>query len=319
LFVSRMLMAIERRAAARLALDSAALAALDWPQLESAILDAVARSLDDRLQALDQPSGQVRYNIDAFLKSSDERGDQSPDLAELAASMAVGTQAAIDAATKQRVSRRVAILNYIHLTAGQLAARAPQDISEDILAHLEAVQQKLRFIWGKMELQRLVRDDAGFDSLPTDYQTSIRQQLSPDTWEVLSRGGFQSLLEGNDRGAISAFGRGIQNVIYRHILLRSISDLWIEHLTQMEGLRVSIRMEAYAQRDPLVEYKSLSTDRFKDLMGAIRMGVISKMFRLQPAAPQSPIPEAPPAPEKTPVKQAESGDAKKKRKRHKKK
>jgi len=51
----------------------------------------------------------------------------------------------------------------------------------------------------------------------------------------------------------------------------------------MEALRVSIRMEAYAQRDPLVQYKSVSTDTFRDLLSAIRMGVISKMFRMQPA------------------------------------
>ena len=53
----------------------------------------------------------------------------------------------------------------------------------------------------------------------------------------------------------------------------------------MEALRISIGMEAYAQLDPLVQYKSRSTDAFKDLFADIRMGVISRMFRLQPAKP----------------------------------
>jgi preprotein translocase subunit SecA len=317
-FLSRMLMAIERRAGARLALDTEALAGQDWAAIETAILDAVSRSADERIEALDQPSGQVRYNIDAFLKSSAEQGVDTPDLAELAAAMALGTQTGIDASTHQRVSRRVNILNYIHLAAGSLAGRLPEEISADILAHLESVQRQLRVIWGKMELQRLALDGASFGDLPDEYQQSISQQFSAPALETLSNRGFQALLDEGNREAISAFGRGIQTVIYRHILLRSISDLWIEHLTQMEGLRVSIRMEAYAQRDPLVEYKSLSTDRFKDLMGAIRMGVISKMFRLQPAAPQPPLPEAPPAPEGTPVKQTEPAAGSKKRKRHKK-
>ena len=65
----------------------------------------------------------------------------------------------------------------------------------------------------------------------------------------------------------------MQQVIYRHILLKSISDLWIEHLTRMEALRVSIRMEAYAQRDPLVQYKRYSTDTFKELLANIRLAV----------------------------------------------
>ena len=54
----------------------------------------------------------------------------------------------------------------------------------------------------------------------------------------------------------------------------------------MEALRVSIGMEAYAQRDPLVMYKSKSTDTFRDLFASIRLGVISQMFRLQPARPE---------------------------------
>ncbi len=318
-FLSRMLMAIERRAGTRLALDISMLSGKDWTGIEAAILEAVSRSAAERMDALQQPSGQVRYNIDTFLKNSAERGAHPLDLAELAAMMAVGAQAGIDTATRQRVSRRVSILNYIHLAAIQLVSRSPEEISADILAHLESVQQKLRFIWGKMELQRLVRDGSSFSDLPADYQASVRQQLQPSALETLTGTGFQALLDGDERSAISAFGRGIQNVIYRHILLRSISDLWIEHLTQMEGLRVSIRMEAYAQRDPLVEYKSLSTDRFKDLMAAIRMGVISKMFRLQPSAPQPPAPEAPPVPSGTLSKGEDASPGKKKRKRHKKK
>jgi preprotein translocase subunit SecA len=50
----------------------------------------------------------------------------------------------------------------------------------------------------------------------------------------------------------------------------------------MEGLRVSIGMEAYAQRDPLVQYKSQASDAFKNLLDNIRMSVISQMFRARP-------------------------------------
>jgi len=318
-FLSRMLMAIERRAGTRLALDIDTLAEQDWSNIEATILDAVSRAVSERINALNQPSSQVRYNIDAFLKSSADRGSTMPNLAQLAATMVVGTQTGIDATTRQRVSRRVFILNYIYLAAGQLAGRLPEEIAADILAHLENVQRHLRTIWGKMELQHLANEGLAFTDLPNDYQKSLSQQLSTPALETVTNLGFQALLDDGDRDAISAFGRGIQNMIYRHILLRSISDLWIEHLTQMEGLRVSIHMEAYAQRDPLVEYKSLSTDRFKDLMGAIRMDVISKMFRLQPAAPQPTTPEVPPAPEVTSAKPSNGAVAKKKRKRHKKK
>jgi preprotein translocase subunit SecA len=53
----------------------------------------------------------------------------------------------------------------------------------------------------------------------------------------------------------------------------------VEYLTKVEALRVSVRMEAYGQRDPLVEYKSQATTMFSGLLSDIRAGVISQMFR----------------------------------------
>jgi preprotein translocase subunit SecA len=54
----------------------------------------------------------------------------------------------------------------------------------------------------------------------------------------------------------------------------------------MEALRTSIGLEAYGQRDPLVQYKSRAVDMFRGLLASIRAGVVSRMFRLQVSAPQ---------------------------------
>ena len=74
----------------------------------------------------------------------------------------------------------------------------------------------------------------------------------------------------------------MQNEIYRSLLLSAISDQWVEYLTKVEGLRVSIGMEAYAQRDPLVQYKSQASELFRELLADIRSAVIGRMFTMQP-------------------------------------
>jgi preprotein translocase subunit SecA len=80
---------------------------------------------------------------------------------------------------------------------------------------------------------------------------------------------------------------------YRELFLSVADRLWVEYLTQMEALRTSIGLEAYGQRDPLVQYKSRAFDLFKELLDTIRAGVVSRMYRLrvagasQSAAPQS--------------------------------
>ena len=51
----------------------------------------------------------------------------------------------------------------------------------------------------------------------------------------------------------------------------------------MEGLRVSIGMEAYAQRDPLVQYKSQASELFSTLLVDIRSALVNRMFTYRPS------------------------------------
>jgi len=47
-------------------------------------------------------------------------------------------------------------------------------------------------------------------------------------------------------------------------------------------LRVSIGLEAYAQRDPLVQYKARASEMFSQLVEDIRGLVVSRVFAYQP-------------------------------------
>jgi hypothetical protein len=58
----------------------------------------------------------------------------------------------------------------------------------------------------------------------------------------------------------------------------------------MEALRVSVGLEAYAQRDPLVQYKSKASELFQNLLSSMRLAVISRMFTYRPRqAPEAAI------------------------------
>ncbi len=51
----------------------------------------------------------------------------------------------------------------------------------------------------------------------------------------------------------------------RQLLLQIIDMLWLEHLEAMDYLRSSVRLRAYGQRDPLIEYKREGLAMFKEL------------------------------------------------------
>jgi preprotein translocase subunit SecA len=100
-------------------------------------------------------------------------------------------------------------------------------------------------------------------------------------------------------------------------LLGVITELWVDYLTQMEALRVSIGLEAYAQRDPLVQYKSRAFELFQDLLGNMRSGVVTRMFTYRPrdlSSVQTTVTraEAPPQVEvEAPAKEIEGGNGSK--------
>jgi preprotein translocase subunit SecA len=73
-------------------------------------------------------------------------------------------------------------------------------------------------------------------------------------------------------------------------MLQVIGQLWVDYLTSVEALRTSIGLEAYAQRDPLVAYKSRAFEMFQELLVNMRAGVVVRAFKTRPQvqAPESP-------------------------------
>ncbi|MEJ2207417.1 MAG: hypothetical protein P8129_00065 [Anaerolineae bacterium] len=120
--------------------------------------------------------------------------------------------------------------------------------------------------------------------------------------EELERAVYDDLLREMGRGAIAGWGsqhfqelpaeeqsllasylgRRIMARIERRVLLHTISRQWIDYLTDIEDLRRGIGLEAYGQRDPLVEYKRRAFELFEELSKNIRRTVVRSLFRQAP-------------------------------------
>lgn len=70
--------------------------------------------------------------------------------------------------------------------------------------------------------------------------------------------------------------------IERVFLLRSIDRKWMDHLDDMEQLRQGIGLQAYAQKDPLIEYKMAAFGMFEDLIVNIQAETIRQLFSVRP-------------------------------------
>lgn len=63
-------------------------------------------------------------------------------------------------------------------------------------------------------------------------------------------------------------------------LLRAVDDKWIDHLYEMDYLRESVRLRAFGQKDPLLEYKQEGFEMFQTMVKSIEENVITTLFRL---------------------------------------
>ena len=90
-----------------------------------------------------------------------------------------------------------------------------------------------------------------------------------------------------DRAVLRDYlGRRMMEDVEKSVLLTTTSALWIDYLTAIEDLRQGIGLQAYAQRDPLVEYKRRAYEMYQELQANIRRMVVSRIFRHAPRRPR---------------------------------
>lgn len=69
--------------------------------------------------------------------------------------------------------------------------------------------------------------------------------------------------------------------IERVVLLRVIDRKWMDHIDDMAQLRQGIGLQAYGQKDPIVEYKMAGFDMFDDMISAIQEDTVRLLYHVQ--------------------------------------
>jgi len=85
-------------------------------------------------------------------------------------------------------------------------------------------------------------------------------------------------------------GPDLMRQIERVVMLRSIDNRWVRHLTALDELREGIGLRAIGQRDPLVEYKREAFQAFEQLLNDIQADIANFILNVQvarqPVAPR---------------------------------
>ncbi len=78
------------------------------------------------------------------------------------------------------------------------------------------------------------------------------------------------------------FGEEGLREVERVILLRNVDTLWMDHLEAMEELKGSVGLNAYAQRNPINEFRIVGNDMFGEMIDDIRDRTVRMLLSARP-------------------------------------
>jgi preprotein translocase subunit SecA len=164
------------------------------------------------------------------------------------------------------------------LEAADLREQIERMTTEEIHALVEQYLPNDREEW---ELEELYR--AALVVYP------VPPRVKPENWEPST---VDDIALDLTKGSIEVYDTveakltpDIMRVAERQVMLRTIDQFWIRHLTDLDILREGIGLVAIGQRDPLVEYKREAFGMWEDMQAQIQSQIVQTIYRVE-LAPQ---------------------------------
>ncbi len=77
------------------------------------------------------------------------------------------------------------------------------------------------------------------------------------------------------------FSSEIMRLLERRVLLKHVDEKWMDHIDAMDQLKYGIGLRAYAQRDPIVEYRVEGSDMFDEMIRNIQADSIKELLNIK--------------------------------------
>ncbi len=129
-----------------------------------------------------------------------------------------------------------------------------------------------------------------FEGLRNHYRgllcTDEDFKYSEDELNALDKDDIVDLLSGRAMDIYaekeSLFGAEQFREVERAVLLRNVDLKWMDHIDAMDDLKDSIGLQAYAQRNPVTEYRIVGADMFDEMVAEIRENTVRTILSIFP-------------------------------------
>jgi preprotein translocase subunit SecA len=131
----------------------------------------------------------------------------------------------------------------------------------------------------------VAREDFELDRLVSKVKEEMHFDLDGAAFEGLEYDELVEAVEAQIKSAYDAkmdvLEPQMRSDIEREIYLKTLDNAWRDHLYQMDTMKTGIRLRAYNQKDPLVEYKKESFNLFSELVESIKYDTIRTLQIIQ--------------------------------------
>ena len=152
------------------------------------------------------------------------------------------------------------VLNMIELTADMLVQEVAGEHKYPEEWDLEALNQKAREMF-------LLREPLDIEKMKKMEADEVKQYV-------------KDIAIARYHAREEELGSEVFHELERIILLKNVDVKWMEHLDAMDQLRQGINLRAYAQRNPVDEYKNEAFDMFSQMIGEIQLDTVRMIYRV---------------------------------------
>ncbi|WP_294964247.1 preprotein translocase subunit SecA [Sulfurimonas sp.] len=122
------------------------------------------------------------------------------------------------------------------------------------------------------KLSELLKEELNFDLNIEEYSLLEYEELQESVTSTIKKSYDEKM---------SVLEEEVQHDIARELYLKELDSAWREHLYAMDNMKTGIRLRAYNQKDPLVEYKKESFNLFTELIKDIKFNTIKTLQIIQ--------------------------------------
>ena len=153
-----------------------------------------------------------------------------------------------------------------------------KEITDDVIDNIVTTIAPANTVPAEWDIESLTQ------TMWSIYKIQIqKEEIENDTSMTaeLLRQRLENLVTNKQKERVEQYGEDTFKNLYKDIAMRNLDSAWRNHLINLEHLRRGINLRAYAQKNPLNEYKFEAFNIFNDMIYKLKVDILTAVYGIE--------------------------------------